>query len=53
MKIFIFRDLIYSVCKNYYNALMLGSKYVYEMLPRVLTLWMDLGEEVWKNEKDR
>ncbi|KAF9238832.1 hypothetical protein BU15DRAFT_88266 [Melanogaster broomeanus] len=30
--------------RNYAKAVMLGSKYVYQAIPRMLTLWLDLGE---------
>ncbi len=30
-----------------------GSKYIYQTLPRILTLWMDLGEEVILEEKEK
>ncbi|KAG9317708.1 hypothetical protein JVU11DRAFT_1921 [Chiua virens] len=29
---------------NYVKAVGLGSKYVYQAIPRILTLWLDLGE---------
>lgn len=30
--------------RNYARAVGLGSKYVYQAIPRMLTLWLDLGE---------
>ncbi|KIJ20461.1 hypothetical protein PAXINDRAFT_174826 [Paxillus involutus ATCC 200175] len=30
--------------RNYAKAVMHGSKYVYQAIPRMLTLWLDLGE---------
>ncbi|KAL0070158.1 hypothetical protein AAF712_002648 [Marasmius tenuissimus] len=30
--------------KSYAKAIKLGSKYVYQTVPRLLTLWLDLGE---------
>jgi hypothetical protein len=33
--------------KSFVKAIRLGSKYVYQTVPRLLTLWLDLGE----NEK--
>ncbi|KIJ69878.1 hypothetical protein HYDPIDRAFT_79167 [Hydnomerulius pinastri MD-312] len=30
--------------RDYVKAVMLGSKYVYQAVPRMLTLWLDLGE---------
>ena len=35
------------------KALIHGSKYIYQTLPRLLTLWMDLGEEIITEEKDK
>jgi serine/threonine-protein kinase ATR len=32
--------------KSFVKALKYGSKYVYRTLPRLLTLWLDVGEEV-------
>ena len=32
------------IVKNYAKAVGLGSKYVYQAIPRMLTLWLDLGE---------
>lgn len=30
--------------RNYARAVGLGSKYVYQAIPRMLTLWLDIGE---------
>jgi hypothetical protein len=32
--------------ENYCKALQNGTKHIYQMLPRMLTLWLDLGERV-------
>jgi len=32
------------VVRQYGNSLLNGSKYLYQTLPRMLTLWLDLGE---------
>lgn len=32
------------IVRNYAKAVGLGSKYVYQAIPRMLTLWLDLGE---------
>ncbi|KIJ37345.1 hypothetical protein M422DRAFT_118575, partial [Sphaerobolus stellatus SS14] len=37
-------DLNYQTIKCYTKTLQLGSKYVYQTMPRLLTLWLDLGE---------
>ena len=34
------------VVRQYGNSLLNGSKYLYQTLPRMLTLWLDLGERV-------
>jgi serine/threonine-protein kinase ATR len=34
------------VIENYLRSLTFGTKYIYQTLPRVLTLWLDLGNEV-------
>ncbi|KZW04164.1 hypothetical protein EXIGLDRAFT_758462 [Exidia glandulosa HHB12029] len=31
--------------QNYASSLQYGSKYIYQTMPRMLTLWLDLGEE--------
>ena len=40
-----------GVVKQYGNSLLNGSKYLYQTLPRMLTLWLDLGERVELNPK--
>ncbi|KAH8154219.1 uncharacterized protein LAJ45_01987 [Morchella importuna] len=32
------------VCQSYLRALAFGTKYIFQTMPRVLTLWLDLGE---------
>lgn len=34
------------VIENYLRSLNYGTKYLYQTLPRILTLWMDLGAQV-------
>ncbi|MCJ1321696.1 serine/threonine-protein kinase M1 [Xylographa vitiligo] len=36
------------VIENYLRSLAFGAKYIYQTLPRVLTLWLDLGNDVDK-----
>jgi serine/threonine-protein kinase ATR len=36
------------VIENYVRSLHCGTKYIYQTLPRVLTLWLDLGAQVDK-----
>jgi serine/threonine-protein kinase ATR len=39
-------ELTKSVCICYLRSLQYGNKYLYETLPRVLTLWLDFGATV-------
>jgi serine/threonine-protein kinase ATR len=32
--------------RSYVTAIRLGSKYAYQTIPRILTIWLDMGEEV-------
>jgi serine/threonine-protein kinase ATR len=36
--------LTHRVICGYLKAIKTGSKYVYQTVPRVLTLWLDMGE---------
>lgn len=33
------------VIENYLRSLAFGAKYIFQTLPRVLTLWVELGSE--------
>ena len=35
---------MFHTCQNYVYALQHGVKYIYQTMPRMLTLWLDLGE---------
>jgi serine/threonine-protein kinase ATR len=35
----------YQICKQYAIALAHGSKYVYQTMPRMLTVWLDAAED--------
>ncbi|KAJ3016848.1 serine/threonine-protein kinase M1, partial [Thoreauomyces humboldtii] len=37
-------NMSYVICKHYGKALTFGTKYIYQTLPRLLTLWLDLGQ---------
>lgn len=39
------------VMENYLRSLSWGTKYIYQTLPRVLTLWLDLGNRVQQPSK--
>lgn len=34
------------VCQSYLRALAFGTKYIFQTMPRLLTLWLDLGETI-------
>jgi cell division septal protein FtsQ len=34
-----------SIITNLLRALQLGTKYIYQALPRIITLWAELGED--------
>lgn len=34
------------VTENYLRSLSYGTKYIYQTLPRILTLWLDLGSQI-------
>ncbi|KAJ1924525.1 hypothetical protein IWQ60_005140 [Tieghemiomyces parasiticus] len=36
--------LIYLSCRNLCKALTFGTRYIYQALPRLLTLWLDFGD---------
>lgn len=38
--------------KAYSTAIRLGSKYTYQMIPRLLTLWLDMGEDQLLSQGD-
>lgn len=38
-------------CKSYCKALKFGVKYVYQTLPKLLTVWLDFADEEARNEK--
>lgn len=42
-------DYIRQIVINYTRALIYGSKYVYETLPKVLQLWLDFAESTSTN----
>jgi serine/threonine-protein kinase ATR len=40
------------ICQSYLRALAFGTKYIFQTLPRFLTLWLDLGELVSQNNQN-
>jgi serine/threonine-protein kinase ATR len=39
------------VVENFLRSMLFGSKYYYQTIPKVLTLWLDLGAELHEAEK--
>ncbi|KAF7789400.1 hypothetical protein EIP86_000344 [Pleurotus ostreatoroseus] len=39
-----------TTIKCYAKSIELGSKYIYETVPRLLTIWMDIGEKKFPND---
>ena len=38
--------LAFTLCKHYGRALSNGTRYLFETLPRMLSVWLDLGQKV-------
>ncbi|KAJ3270791.1 serine/threonine-protein kinase M1 [Terramyces sp. JEL0728] len=45
-------NLGYLVCRQYAKSLMHGTKYIYESLPRILTLWLEMGSSILQLSKN-
>lgn len=43
-------DVLYSLC-CLYRALQFGNQFIYQAMPRMLTLWLDYGAKVYEFEK--
>ena len=43
---YIIREMGKLVVENYCRAMAFGAKYIFQTMPRILTLWLDLGAEV-------
>lgn len=41
-----------STVKYFAKAIKFGSKYVYQTVPRLLTIWLDMGEDPKRNAID-
>lgn len=37
--------IVLAVIKEYVKAIRIGTKYIYQTVPRLLTLWLDMGED--------
>lgn len=44
------RDLITAVVKYFGQALLFGNKFIYQAMPRLLSLWLDFGATVIEAE---
>ena len=44
------RDFIVQMLNNFGQSLEHGNQYIYESMPRMLSLWMDYGSEVAESE---
>ncbi|KAJ3103331.1 hypothetical protein HDU97_010236 [Phlyctochytrium planicorne] len=42
----------YQICKHYGRALTHGTRYIYQTLPRLLTLWLDTGTQQSKRSEN-
>ena len=47
-QVFVSGEIAKLVIENYIRSLAFGAKYAYQTLPRVLTLWLELGNDVDK-----
>lgn len=47
----ILREFVVHVVKNFGQSLMYGNQYIYQSMPRLLTLWLDYGAHVSDLEK--
>ena len=47
------REVILRVVSNFGQSLLHGGQYIYQSMPRLLTLWLDYGTEVMEYEKSK
>lgn len=45
-QLYVVGDLAMHVVVNYLRAVAFGVKYIFQTIPRLLTLWLDLGEDI-------
>ena len=43
-------EFLQFVLRHYGNALRYGNKYIYQCMPRLLSLWLDFGAKVTEEE---
>lgn len=44
--VFFCSEFLQFIIRHYGHALEYGSKYIYQCMPRMLTLWLDFGSNV-------
>jgi len=45
-----FSEFLQYVLRHYGSALRYGNKYIYQCMPRLLSLWLDFGAKVTEEE---
>lgn len=45
-EVYLSGEMAKLVIENYFRSLLYGTKYLYQTLPRILTLWLELGAEI-------
>ena len=46
-----YREVVVFVVKHFWQSLRYGNQYIYQSLPRLLSLWLDYGASVVEAEK--
>lgn len=46
----VYSEFLQFVLRHYGNALRYGNKYIYQCMPRLLSLWLDFGAKVTEEE---
>ena len=41
-----YREFLQFIIRHYGHALECGSKYIYQCMPRLLSLWLDFGSNI-------
>ena len=47
---FVYSEFLQFVLRHYGSALRYGNKYIYQCMPRLLSLWLDFGAKVTEEE---
>ncbi len=48
-----FREFVIQVVMNFGSSLQYGNQYIYQSMPRMLTLWLDYGAEMVEFERQK